>query len=158
VFPIYDTCISDILGESIVASTVEFRFLDGNPINYFYPAFTIINMTKLKNANELDFGLAPGLDVGGKSKEFIKNNINSIKFIPNHQSFYFIKALEEDSQPIVKYFIDDLVICRSHGLSAGWVAEGFYHYVAGSRWNENDKSTFSEGHSKRMQLFLNYFY
>lgn len=157
VFPIFDVSISNIIGGMTAASTAEFRLLDGKPTNYFYPAFTIINMKMLKNVNELDFGLAKGLDVGGKTKDFIENNIDSVKLLPNHQTSYFINTLEESAHPIVKYFIDDLAICRSHGLSAGWISEGFYHYMAGSQWNGTNP-TFAAGHEKRMNLFLNYFY
>lgn len=156
VFPIFDVSISNILGNSIAASTAEFRILNGKPTNYFYPAFTIINMKLLKNVNDLDFGLEPGLDVGGKSKDFIEKNTNSIKFLPNHQTSYFINTMDS-SYPLVKYFTDDLTICKNHGLSTGWIAEGFYHYMAGSQWNSANP-TFASGHEKRMNLFLNYFY
>jgi len=155
VFPICDTSISNIIGNSIAASTMEYRLVDGGGINYFYPAFTIVNMKLLEDVNELDFSPCPGLDTGGKTKDFVTNHANSVKFIVNHQIANFIYTLNEE--PISKYFKEDLDICRSHGLSAGWIAEGFYHYMAGSQWNSAN-SAFAEGHIKRMNLFLAYFY
>jgi hypothetical protein len=155
VFPVCDVSIVDILGEYIIASTTEFRIRDNVGITYLYPAFTIINMKKLSNPQVLDFGTEPGLDVGGKTYEFIKNFSNQVKFINNHQIEYFIAILEND--PAAEYYKADLTICRSHGLSAGWVAEGFYHYMAGSQWNSSNP-IFAAGHKKRMDLFLNYFY
>lgn len=157
VFPICNVSISDIIGNNIVASTTEFRIIDGKGVNYLYPALTIVNMTLLKNVQELDFGLDTGLDTGGKTKEFIKNNPQSVKFMANHQTSYFIGTLTEQD-PMIKYYRDDLNICRSHGLSAGWIADGFYHYMAGSQWNAGEKTQFAEGHQKRMKLFLEYFY
>lgn len=156
VFPICNVSILDILGNNCVASTMEFRIIDGQGVNYFYPAFTIVNMKLLKNIHELDFGLDSGLDVGGKTKEFIKTNADSVKFVANHQTSYFLGTLTE-SDPMSEYFKTDLSICRQHGLSAGWIADGFYHYMAGSQWNATNPS-FAEGHKKRMDLFLKYFY
>lgn len=156
VFPICDVSVVDIIGEYTVASTMEFRIIDGKGINYFYPAFTIINMKALKNVNELDFGLDSGLDVGGKTKEFIERNNSSVKFLANHQTSYFIGTLREEESN-AKYFKTDLDICRKYGLSAGWIAEGFYHYMAGSQWNASN-SAFAQGHKERMELFLKYFY
>ena len=156
VFPICDVNVSTILGDNIVASTTEFRIINGQAITYMYPAFTVINMTKLNNVNELDFGLIPGLDVGGKTANFIKNNADHVKFLPNHQASYFLATLQGDDK-YFDYFKSDLDICKSHGLSAGWISEGFYHYMAGSQWNASN-SIFAEGHRKRMELFLRYFY
>lgn len=156
VFPICEVNILNILGDSIVASTPEYRLIDGKGINYFYPAFTIINMKKLINPQELDFGLAPGLDTGGRTKEFIENHPHEIKFIPNHQISYFVRTLNEN-ESLAKYFGEDLEISRGHGLSSGWIAEGFYHYMAGSQWNASNPA-FAQGHKKRMELFLKYFY
>lgn len=156
VFPICDVSISEILGSNIIASTAEFRIMDGKGVSYLYPAFTIINMKLIKNINELDFGLCPGLDVGGNTKEFIKANAALVKFIPNHQTSYFIGTLNDE--PIAKYYKTDLEICRKHGISAGWIAEGFYHYMAGSQWNAASNPSFAEGLKKRMDLFLEYFY
>jgi hypothetical protein len=156
VFPICDVVVSDIIGENIVASTSEFRIMDGKGVNYFYPALTMVNMKRLANPHELDFGLAPGLDCGGKTKDFIKSHESAVKFLNNHQISYMIAILT--GQPIAEYFSNDLAICRSHGLSAGWVADGFYHYMAGSQWNNAENPTFAAGHKLRMDLFLNYFY
>lgn len=155
VFPICDVSVGDIIGNNIVASTTEFRILDGKGVSYFYPAFTIVNMKLLKNPRELDFGLDAGLDTGGKTKEFIKNNANSVKFVANHQTSYFLATLSDE--PIAKYFKTDLDICRKYGLSAGWIAEGFYHYMAGSQWNASNPA-FAKGHKERMDVFLEYFY
>ena len=121
-FPICNVSVSEILGEHIIASTVEFRLMDGGGVNYLYPAFTIINMKLLKEPSQLDFGLEPGLDVGGKTKDFIKNNALGVKFLPNHQPSYILATLNEE--PIANYYRDDLTICRKYGLSAGWIAEG----------------------------------
>ena len=85
VFPVCDVTISDILGNAIVASTPEVRIIDGKPVNYFYPAFTIINMKTLSNPKELNFLPCPHLDTGGSTKDFIKKYPNDIKYIPNHQ-------------------------------------------------------------------------
>lgn len=156
VFPICDVSISNIIGEHTVASTMEFRIIDGKGVNYFYPAFTIVNMKLLKNVCDLDFGLSPGLDVGGKTKEFIENNPNAVKFLANHQTSYFLGTLREEESN-AKYFKTDLDICRKYGLSAGWIAEGFYHYMAGSQWNASNPA-FAQGHKERMELFLKYFY
>src|SRR5574343_297433 len=156
IFPICDVTISGILGDSIVASTPEFRIVNGKGINYFYPAFTIINMKRLTNPKELDFRPCPGLDTGGRTKDFIAKYPNDIKFIPNHQIEYFIRILGTD--PMAEYYKEDLAICRKAGLSAGWCAEGLLHYMAGSQWNKNDNSAFAQGHQDRMNLFLRYFY
>lgn len=155
IFPICEVNIHDILGDNIIASTMEFRIMEGKGINYIYPAFTIINMKLLKNPNELDFGLDTGLDVGGKTVPFIEKNKSLIKFLPNHQISYFIGILEKD--PIVEYYKQDLEICRRHGISAGWLCEGFVHYMAGSQWNAGNP-IFAQGHKQRMALFLKYFY
>lgn len=156
IFPVCNTSISEIIGEYSIASTVEFRLVNDQPINYLYPAFTIINMNLLKDPNELDFGLEDGLDAGGKTRYFVKNNPNAVKFLPNHQTSYFIAILpEEDS--MAKYYKEDLLIARKYGLSAGWITEGFYHYMAGSQWNGANPS-FAQGHKERMDLFLKYFY
>lgn len=156
VFPVCDVSISNILGDSVIASTAEFRILGEKGISYFYPAFTIIDMNKLSNPLELDFGLDTGLDAGGKTRHFIEKYPNDVKFIPNHQITYFIRTLGTES--IAEYYKTDLEICRSHGLSAGWIADGFLHYMAGSQWNAGDNSNFAQGHIKRMELFLKYFY
>lgn len=158
IFPICDTSMSDLIGNNIVASTAEFRLMDGKGISYLYPAFTIVNMNLLSNPQELDFGLAPGLDVGGKTQDFITKYTNLVKFLPNHQISYFMRTLNEN-ESLAQYFKKDLEISQAHGLSSGWVSEGgMYHYMAGSQWNAGDKSTFAAGHQKRMDLFLHYFY
>lgn len=155
VFPICDVSISKIIEENVVASTMEFRISDGKGISYFYPAFTIVNMKFLTDPKELDFGLSPGFDVGGKTREFIEKYSKSIKFITNHQVSYFIGTLNDE--PIADYFKNDLAICRKYGLNAGWIAEGFYHYMAGSQWNAENPA-FAQGHKERMDLFLKHFY
>lgn len=155
VFPICDVVVSDIIGENIAASTTEFRIMNGKGITYFYPALTMINMKKLTNPHELDFRPDTGLDCGGRTKDFIKNHETSIKFLNNHQIAYMIAILE--GEPIADYFSTDLTVCRAHGLSAGWVADGFYHHMAGSQWNASNL-TFAAGHKKRMELFLKQFY
>lgn len=154
-FPICNVSISEIIGNYTIASTMEFRIMDGQGVNYFYPAFTIINVKRLKDPQELDFGLEPGLDAGGKTKDFIKKYAQDVKFLGNHQISYFIQTLNDE--PIAKYYKDDLAIARKYGLSAGWIAEGFYHYMAGSQWNGSNP-TFAQGHKERMDLFLQYFY
>lgn len=156
VFPLCEASILNILGDHMIASTMEFRIMDGKGINYFYPAFTIINMKRLgKHIGELDFGLDVGLDVGGKTKNFIEAHANSVKFLGNHQASYFLGTLT--NEPIAEYFRTDIDICRKYGLSAGWIAEGFYHYMAGSQWN-GANPTFAQGHKERMDLFLRFFY
>ena len=177
VFPIYKTSILNIIEDNIVASTIESKVLADETIHYFYPAFTIINMKLLKNANELDFGLEAGLDCGGKTKEFIKNN-KLVKFIGSHQTSNIVsnstgKSFSEIdlhvyrstnqharllNDSLLHFFETNLNICKDHSLSAGWVAEGFYHYIAGSQWNASERTSFAEGHKKRMELFLKYFY
>jgi len=155
VFPICDVNVSDILGDAIVASTPEFRIVNGKGVNYFYPALTAINMIKLTNPKELNFLPCPGLDTGGRTQEFIKKYPNDIKYIPNHQIEYFIRILDKD--PMAEYYKEDLVICIIAGLSAVWCAEGFLHYLCGSQWN-SDNLVFAEGHRLRSELFLKYFY
>lgn len=150
VFPIQETSILDIIKDYIVASVTEYRILNGKGIIHFYPAFTIINMNLLKEPNTLDFGLAPGLDTGGKTHYFISNNSDKVKFIDNPQTSNLLKELPE-------FFKLNLQLCQQYGLSAGWVADGFYHYIAGSMWNATDQ-IFAEGHKKRMALFLAHFY
>lgn len=154
-FPICDISISDIIGEYSVASTVEFRMMNGKGFNYLYPALTMVNMKLLPNPQELNFNLLPGLDVGGKTKEFIEKYPQAVKFLGNHQADYMMAILHD--QPIAEYFREDIKICREHGLSAGWVANGIYHYMAGSQWNANNP-TFAAGLKKRMDLFLRFFY
>jgi hypothetical protein len=113
-------------------------------------------MRRLKNPKTLDFGFDPGMDCGGRTKDFIRDNANAVKFLPNHQISYFIATMSEND-PVAKYYRDDLAICRQHGLSAGWISEGFYHYMAGSQWNSGNP-TFAKGHRERMELFLKNFY
>lgn len=156
VFPICDVSISDIIGNNTVASTIEGRIINEKRIIYFYPAFTIINMKQLKNVQELDFGLDTGLDTGGKTKNFINNYPDSVKFLSNHQTTYFFET-SHDHDSLAPYFRESLNICKKYGISAGWIADGFYHYLAGSQWNA-DNPTFAEGHRQRMELFLKYFY
>lgn len=158
IFPICDVTISDIINNNIVASTPEYRLINGKGINYFYPAFTIVNTKLLKDPKELDFSLLPGLDVGGKTKEFIEKYPESYKFIPNYQAAYFLATLNGIGH-LAEYFKADLEITREAGLSSGWLAGGgFYHFMAGSQWNKNDNPTFAQGHKNRMDLFLKYFY
>jgi len=154
-FPICDISISDIIGNYTVASTIEFRVIEGKVFNYLYPALTMVNMKLLQNPSELNFDLLPGVDVGGKTKEFIEKYPQTVKFLSNHQADYIAAILHD--QPISEYFKEDIKICRQHGLNAGWVANGIYHYMAGSQWNANNP-TFAEGLKKRMDLFLQYFY
>lgn len=155
VFPICDVNVSEILGEHTVAATTEFRIRNGIGVTYLYPALTMINMKRLNNVHELNFGLEPGLDTGGRTREFIQKYPNTVKFLANHQTSYFFRTLE--GERLGEYLKTDLEICRNHGLSAGWIAEGFYHYMAGSQWNA-ENPTFAAGHKLRMNLFLNYFY
>lgn len=155
VFPICEISILDILGDNTIASVTEFRIINGKGVNYLYPALTIVNMKQLKNVTELNFGLSSGLDTGGRTREFIEAHPNEVKFMANHQTSYFLGTLNKE--PIADYFKDDLVICRAHGLNAGWIADGFYHYMAGSQWNAGNP-IFANGHKKRMDLFLKYFY
>jgi hypothetical protein len=155
IFPIHDVNVSNIIENNIAASTTEYKIINGEGFIYFYPAFTIINMTLLQNVKDIDFGLEPGLDVGGKTKDFIKNNQKQVKFLENSQVLNYISTAQDT--PFLQYFRDDLYICGKYGLSAGWVCDGFYHYMAGSQWNSYFPS-FAEGHKLRMQLFLKYFY
>jgi hypothetical protein len=155
IFPVCNVSIANILDNYIVASTTEFRIRNNGGITYLYPAFTIVNMKLLKIPQELDFGLEPGLDTGGKTQYFVKQYSGAVKFLANHQITYFIGTLQDE--PIAEYYKSDLAICREHGLSAGWIAEGFYHYMAGSQWNSYNP-IFASGHEQRMKLFLKYFY
>jgi hypothetical protein len=159
IFPICQTSISEILGNYVVASTTEFRKIGDVGVTYLYPAFTIINMKALKQIGikELDFGLAPGVDTGGKTKDFVAKYPDSVKLLPNHQASYFLRTLNEN-ESLAQYFKEDLEITRAAGLSSGWICEGIYHYMAGTQWNLGDKPEFFVGHQKRMQLFLKYFY
>lgn len=154
-FPIQDIHVSNIIGDNIVASTTEYKIINGEGIIYFYPAFTFINMKKLKSPVELNFNLGPGLDVGGQTKDFIKNNANSVKFLENIQTLNFIST--NKNHQFIQYFKDDLAIGGKHQISVGWMSEGFYHYVAGSGWNINGPIA-ADGHKLRMDLFLKYFY
>lgn len=157
IFPIQDVSISAIIQNNMIASTVEARVTSEKTIIYLYPAFTMINMGLIKDVQELDFGLSPGLDVGAKTIPFIEKNKENIKYLDNHQMVNIMGSGSLYNSPFLEYFKNDLDICKAHGLSAGWIAEGFYHYMAGSRWNDSNP-TFAAGHEKRMQLFLNYFY
>lgn len=159
IFPICKTSILDIIGNYTVASTTEFRKIGDEGITYLYPAFTVINM-KLLNAvgvGELDFGLFPGVDTGGKTAAFIKKYPDLVKLLPNHQVSYFLRTLDEN-ESLAQYLKEDLEISKAHGLSSGWVSDGIFHYMAGSQWNSGDKSIFAIGNEKRMNLFLKYFY
>lgn len=160
IFPICQTSMSEILGDYTVASTTEFRKIGDLGVTYLYPAFTIVNMNKLKSmgVRELDFGLAPGFDTGGKTKDFVFKYPNQVRLLANYQISYFLRTLGE-SESLVQYFKDDLEITRAAGLSSGWVSDGsLYHYMAGSAWNVNDNPLFANGHKRRMDLFLKYFY
>lgn len=155
IFPICDISIADIIGDYVVASTVEFRILNGKGVNYLYPALTMINMNLLKDPSELNFSLSPGLDTGGRTIEFIEKYPQSVKFLGNHQAEYMAAILHD--QPIAEYLNEDIKICREHGISSVWVATGLLHWMAGSQWNA-DNPIFAEGLKKRMDLFLKYFY
>ncbi len=155
VFPIRDLTITGILDGNAAASTTEYKIVNGQGIIYFYPALTLVNMKLLRNPQDLDFGLEPGLDCGGKTKYFIQGYPGQVKFLENRQILDHIST--ERNDPLMEYFRDDLFICGKYKLSAGWVANGFYHYMAGSQWNSYD-SGFAEGHRQRMELFLKHFY
>jgi hypothetical protein len=157
IFPVQDVSISNIIENNMITSTAEARVVPEKTIIYLYPAFTMINMKLLPNVHELDFGLTPGLDVGAKTIPFIEKYQSSIKFVHNHQMINMLNAGSLDNSPYLEYFKTDLTICKDHGLNAGWIAEGFYHYMAGSQWN-GANPIFAAGHSKRMELFLKYFY
>lgn len=153
VIPIDDICISNIIENNIIASTIEARTINDRVLFYFYPALTIINMKY--NIDDLDFGLSPGLDTGGKTHLFIEKNTTGVKFIPNHQIDSMLHTLEKHR--LYEYFKLNVDICKKHILGAGWIAENFYHFIAGSRWNSSDLLSI-EGHKQRMDLFLRYFY
>lgn len=160
IFPICKVSMTEILGNYVVASTTEFRKVDDVGVTYLYPAFTIINIKALKEigVKELDFGLSPGIDTGGKTKDFIDKYPDLVKFLPNHQASYFVRTLNE-SESLAQYFKEDLEITRAAGLSSGWIADGgMYHYMCGSAWNKKDNPLFAKGHDARMKLFLKYFY
>lgn len=159
IFPICEISMSEILGNYTVAGTTEFRKFGEVGVTYIYPAFVIINMNALKKTGvgELNFGLAPGVDTGGQTKNFIAKYPDAVKFLPNYQAAYFLATLNE-SESLAQYFKEDLEISKAHGLSSGWIADGMYHYMAGSQWNSGDKPEFYSGHQKRMDLFLKYFY
>lgn len=157
ILPICHISIEEILGNNIVASTCEFRKMGDEGFVYLYPAFTIISMTKLTNPKELDFGLTPGFDVGGKTKEFLKKYPNGVKLLPNYQALYFLNTLLEND-PMREYWKTDLEISRKAGISSGWICEGLYHYMCGSAWNIKDNPLFAQAHKDRMDLFLKYFY
>lgn len=157
IFPICDVSLSSIIGEYAIASTMEFRALNGLPITHIYPTLTIINPNKIENAVEsLNFGCADGLDTGGMTRAFVENNQSKIKFLVHHQVEYFARTLHSDDA-FAAYLKADIAIARQHGLSAGWICEGFYHYMAGSQWNITDEPAFSEGHDKRARLFREFY-
>lgn len=159
VLPLGNVSILEIVGDYTIASTVEFRKIGDDGIVYLYPAFTIINVKKLKKIGikELDFGLTPGFDCGGLTKDFLIKYPNDVKLLPNYQASYFLQTLDSN-ESLAKYFNEDLEISREAGLSSGWLCYNFYHYMAGSGWNANENILFANGHKKRMELFLHYFY
>jgi hypothetical protein len=111
-------------------------------------------MKRLNTPQELDFGLEPGLDTGARTMSFIRTYPNCVKFLAHHQIYNLFATMSEE---VGKYYKEDLAICRKYGLSAGWVAEGFYHHMAGSQWNAGHPA-FAQGHKERMDLFLKNFY
>lgn len=157
VFPIEQLSIHKILENNLVASTMEYRVIDDKTINYFYPALTIIDVKNLgTKIDTLDFGLDVGLDTGGKTGKFVEDNPSIIKYLGNQPINEGIIARLDNSR-LKEYFTIDLEISRKYQLNAGWIAEGFYHYMAGSQWNAAN-SMAVQGHKERMELFLKYFY
>lgn len=155
IFPIRPVSVLDILENYLVASVMESRPFNGQTVHYLYPAFTIVNVARLgQQVGELNFECALGLDTGGKTHSYVMNNLDKVKFLENHQIPNIINTLSPGLQ---EYFNEDMKICADHGLNKGWVAEGFYHYLAGSQWNALD-DVLRMGHQKRMELFLKYFY
>jgi len=154
VFPYCDVRVSGIVQNKLVASTVEFRCVDGAEWCYLYPALTMINMKALKDPAELDFSVEPGLDVGGRTKDFLRKHASSVRVLTRQ----LVRDLvgEPAFSPFLEYFAADLAICGEHHIDAGWLCEGFYHYGAGSQWNATNPAAV-KGHKKRMDLFVNYF-
>lgn len=157
IFPINKVSISKILENNMIASTMEYRVINDKTVNYLYPAFTIIDMKQLgKKVEMLDFGLDVGLDTGGRTGQFVEDNNGVVKYIGNQPiNEGIIKQF--DSDRLKEYFVADIDITKRYQLNAGWLAEGFYHYIAGSQWNA-DNSILAQGHKERMELFLKYFY
>ncbi len=154
VFPLQHINIQEIIGDHVVASVTECREFKGETIHYLYPALTIINVKALGDVSQLNFECDLGLDTGGKTHTYVMKNRDKVKFIGNHQ---IPNAMKELTPGLQEYFAADLEICKAHGLNSGWIAEGFYHYMAGSQWNALD-NTLRDGHKNRMDLFLKYFY
>lgn len=156
VFPVGPINIPSIIEDKAIVGPTESREIDGKNIIYFYPALIFLNMKRIVDVEELNFSPELGLDCGGKTHWFIENRPELVKFIFNDQ---IVNVMESFDKQHYDYFREDLAICRSHGLNAGWVAGGgFYHYMAGSGWNIGDKPSFAAGHKKRMDLFLSLFY
>lgn len=155
VFPIQDVVVENIIGTNKAASCAEAKVVNGKTLVYMYPALTIINIRAVKDQiGLLDFGPDVGLDCGGLTYRFVEKNTTSVRLIHNHQIRNVLNSLPLTMQ---QYLTEDLTICANYGLNAGWIAEGFYHYMAGSQWNaENDRLI--QGHRERMELFLRYLY
>jgi hypothetical protein len=155
VFPTQPLSVIDILGKNFVASTVEYRKIDGKEIYYLYPALTAINMKNVGNLiSTLDFSVARGLDTGGMTFNFVEKNNSLVRRLNNLASDGMARL---SSGELKEYLEADLQICSQYKLNKGWFCEGFYHYMAGSQWNSSNPAMIN-GHSERMKLFLKYFY
>lgn len=154
VFPINYVSIGGILANHAVAGTLESKILNDRRVNYIYPALTIIDMARV-DPNELDFGLQVGLDTGGNTYRFVDKYPERVKFLPHHQAYNVARTLNP-GDPFCQYLNADVAICRQYEINAGWIAEGFYHYLAGSRWNASSAAPM-QGHEKRMKLFMGLF-
>ena len=156
VFPVQPLSVVDIIGDNLVASTMEYRKIDSKEIYYLYPALTMLNMKTIGNQiSTLDFSVARGLDTGGMTFNFVEKNNSLVKRLNNLAADGMARLLSSGN--LKEYLDADLQICAQYKLNKGWFCEGLYHYMAGSQWNSSNTTT-ANGHAERMKLFLRYFY
>ena len=151
IFPYQDIDIQQLLENYHIASTIETRILDSKTYMYLYPCLTVININKI-DVDLLDFRCDVGLDTGGLSYKYIYNYPNNIKvLIYNDITYYNI------NDDLKAYFKKIISICDQYQInSVGWLSNGFYHFVAGSAWNMQNKNC-STGFQTKIDLCKEYF-
>lgn len=170
IFPVHNVSITEIIGESDIASTIEQRCVGSDKIIYLYPALTFLNMKKV-DLSLLDFscrrgpGLGEtesinnvGLDTGGMSHVYIQRKPDNVKFLENHDIANVVDRLKPEHPKLAEYFDKTAKLCSSSGIPTGWYANGFFHYIAGSQWNASSIGERQKnGHARKLDRCIEFF-
>jgi hypothetical protein len=168
VFPVFDVSILDLVGEGHIASTAEARVCPEGAIVHLYPALTIVHLRKTE-LSFLDFSCrhtigegqtlaTMGLDTGGQTFEYLKRYGSHVRFLPSHQLRDAAPHFPSPNPSLDEYFRRIKEVCSSQSLNAGWYADGFYHFIAGSQWIASSSTAAQiEAHRQKMALCTSYF-